>query len=652
MSLLKNLSKEAVIRGVKIKNRIIMPAMGTGLADIEGQVTSEMINYYEERAIGGAGIIIVELACVDSPTGKASMTQINIDHPKYIAGLNDLSEAIKSHGSKAFIQLHHAGRQTTLAVTNGKPAVAPSPIPCKFMRTEPLELTIEEIQKIRKKFLSAAHYANKAGFDGVELHAAHGYLLSQFLSPYTNQRSDEYGGSTENRCRLVNEIIEDIRKSIPNLLISVRFNAADFVAGGIELEEGKEIAKIFEAAGADILNISAGIYESGLVSIEPASFTEGWRVYLSSAVKEKVNVAVTAGGVIRNPTHADKIIADGQADFIFVGRGMIADPHWADKAIYGKESEIRPCISCNTCISKNFNALHIRCAVNPIAGREWRLGKTKSSAEAKVLIIGAGPAGMQAAYHLANAGIKVEMIEKSGELGGLLNIAAKPPHKGKLDWINEYLKRQMKHPNISVHLNQEFSDAQTKDDDINFIIVATGAKPFIPEWSKEIPNDKILGLEYVLKNKTQLKEQKILVIGGGSSGCEIAEYFLAQKNEVSIIEQAKQLANGLESMTRIDLLTRLHTMGLKSKTHSEIIKIDNHFIEIKNKADNKSEKLEYDKVILACGYKPEEIQYNESKDKYNRIYLIGDVSKARGIEDAIYEGEMAGRNIIELLNRI
>lgn len=636
------LNSPITINGVEFRNRIIMPAMGTGMASINGEVTPNLIKYYADRASGGAGGIIVEIACVDAPVGKASLTQLRIDKPEYIAGLKELSENIQAYGAKAIVQLHHAGRQTSPGIT-GQAPVAPSPIACRLMRAEPEVLALEGIKKVRNDFVKAAMFASKAGFDGVELHAAHGYLLSQFLSPYSNRRNDDYGGSTENRARLITEIISDIKNLLPELLLSVRFNVMDFVKDGLEIDEGLEIAKLLEAAGADLLDVSSGIYESGQTSIETPSFNPGWRIDLVAQVKEVVDIPTIGGGVIREPELANEVIALGKTDLVWVGRAMLADPQWACKTFNNRADRIRPCITCNTCINQINNALHIRCAVNPRTGREYLFDRNINLINFKVLIIGGGPAGIEAALNLDRAGARVVLVEAQNKLGGMLDIADKPPLKHDITKIKDYLINEIYHSRVDIRLGQ-FGDLDLIEELAPDVVVwATGARDILPEI-KGLETADVISIKEVLSGDLKVENKEILVIGGGSTGCEVAE-FLQKNNLVTIAEKEKALAVDIETMTRLELLQRLKINGVTRLLGVEVVEVNNRQVMFNKFQENQYTNLEFDKIVCATGYYRNDIIDTSHLDFVKRVYVIGDNRRPKNIMQALYDGMMVAYDL-------
>ncbi|NLB87668.1 MAG: FAD-dependent oxidoreductase, partial [Syntrophomonadaceae bacterium] len=582
-----------------MKNRLVMPPMAVSFANINGEVTEKIIEYYQARARGGVGLIIVEAACVDVPEGRDSLNQLNIHDIYCIPGLSRLADAIKAYSCRAFIQLFHAGRQTNSIQTGGAQPVAPSPIPCKITKEMPRELSTEEIKAIENKFINAAYYAHLAGFEGVELHAAHGYLINEFLSSYSNHRTDEYGGSLQNRMRFLLNIVKGIKNLVPSLALSVRLNMDDFVDGGLTLEETIPIALELEKEGVDLINCSVGIYESGLKSIEPSSYKEGWRVYLAEELKKHISIPVLTGGVIRSPKIANEIIASKKADLVFMGRTLLADPDWPNKVRSGKESDIRPCIMCNNCINSVFNGRSVTCSVNPDLGREKQdiAYLPTNPINKKIAVIGAGPAGMQAAIYLSQLGFKVSLYEKDGEVGGLLNIAGLPPYKSWILNLVSYLKQELLKYQVELHLNHEFS-VKDLDENLDMIVVATGAKPKEPPFN--IKASSIIKVADVLKQKISIQNSKVVIIGGGRTGCEVADFLLANNNEITIIEKQKFLAQDMERKNRRDLMNRLDKGRVIKVTGSNVEEIINNVVKITS--DLGEESIRADFIILVTGY--------------------------------------------------
>lgn len=632
------------IGSLMIKNRLIMPSMFTNLASVEGEVTKQMIDYYAARAKGGVGLIVVEVASIDYPTSKQGHNELRVDDPRFMAGLNDLVEAIHAHQARAFVQLFHAGRQTSPIITHGQQPVAPSPIACRVIGATPRELSIEEIKQLEQKFITGAIHAKAAGFDGIELHAAHGYLLSGFLSPFSNKRQDLYGGSLENRLRFLLEIIEGIRQAVEEMPLSVRFNASDFLTGGIELTEGIEIAKRLEQAGVNALSISSGMYESGLTSIESISYPEGWRVYLAEAVKKAVNIPVITGGVIRSPEYAETVLREEKADFVFIGRGLLADPDWPNKARAGRVKDIRPCVSCNTCINRDFMGLRIRCAVNPYTGREAQFKPRKTENPKFICIVGAGPAGIQAAIALAQKGHRVELIEKSDRLGGLVNVAQLPTHKQRLGLLKDYLVREVAKLPIQVKLNTNFDLAYVQARQPDVVILATGSIPLTPAikgW-QEID---VFAIEDVLKSPDQLQNKQIVVVGGGRNGCEVAEVLASRGNTVTIVEMKDALAEDMEKKNRRDLLNRLKEHQVNWLVNHRVQAIESGQVKTIDLKSQTEVILQADAVVPAAGYTPENALYEQLFALVPDVRIIGDASRVRGIEAAIFEGEMLANSI-------
>lgn len=641
MNCYKTLFSPGFIGRYLVQNRVVMSPMATGYASLDGEVSQATLDYYGARARGGVGLIIVEAACVDMPAGCEGFGQLRIDNMRYINGLNSLAVTIKSYGARAFIQLFHAGRQTSSVVTGGVPPVAPSPLPCSFIREVPQQLEINEIERLRDCFIKSALYAERAGFDGVEIHAAHGYLVNQFLSPHTNHRTDCYGGSLENRMAFLLEIVNGIKGQAPNLALGVRLNIDDFIDGGLGMKESIIIAQKLESCGVDVINCSCGTYESGLTSIEPSSYAEGWRMYLSEEVKKAVNIPVIGGGIIRDPSQAEEVISTGKTDFIFLGRALLADSDWAKKAQEGRSREIRPCIMCNKCIENNFKGLPVHCSVNPTTGREHQLKLVEGqrSYQPRVVVVGSGPAGMQAAISLQNRGFEVILYEKESQVGGLLNLACLPPGKHWIARFRDYLSRQLFRSGVDIRLNCTYSAQDLQETPPDYLILATGSRPVDPPYSWIQPGGFLLNLREVLDGKVKIKGKNVVVLGGGCNGCEVADFLAVKGNRVTIVEQKRFLAPAMEKKNRRALMNRLDQAGVEKCTSSRVIDVTDHSVVITTQGKD-TRVLRPDNVVIASGFVPDRSLYNEVVGQYSRVLVIGDALEVGGIRAAVLQGEM------------
>ena len=619
-----NLFQPGFIGRKRVKNRLIMSPMVSALA-VDGQVTDSLLAHYEARARGGVGTVMVEA----------------IDDARYIPGLFRLSETIKMHGAAAFIQLLHIGRETTPAGIEGNQPVAPSAVPCKIMRSMPRPLTTDEVKGLVQKFIKAAEIASRAGFDGVELHAAHGYLINEFLSPDANQRTDEYGGSLENRERFLLECVRGIKAKVPGLLLSVRLNMDDFVEGGLSLEESVLIGQHLEAAGVDIIHCSCGTYESGLKSIEPASYTEGWRVYMAEALKQKVKVPVITGGIIRTPQMADDIIREGKADFVFMARALLADPERHQPGGYGfVHRDIRPCLNCDICIGSVSAKRTIACTVNPFAGRENRRWQFFRSPGERAAVVGGGIAGMQAALTLNEAGYVVTLFERQQTLGGMMVAAAAPSLKYRIEQLRQYLMRQVRKHAIDVRLGVEFTEADLSSAHWDRIVLATGSSPVRPPIPG-IDNPNCVDGVDVLAGRLNWQEKQVVVIGGGSTGMETAHY-LQEKggNRVSVVEMRPFLAMDMEKKNRRDLMNHMHPYGKYVSATVEEILPDG--VRITNE-EGKTEVLPADYVVSAVGFKSNQSLYEACVQYVPRVDMIGDAFSVRSLREAMLEAVMLTR---------
>lgn len=646
---------------MELKNRLIMPPMETNFGSANGEVTEQMIRYYEERAKGGVGLIVIQIACIDYPRGKAGSNQISVDDDKYIPGLAALAEAIHNWGAKCVIQLHHAGRQTRPELTEGLQPVAPSPVPCPVLGeapydVQPRELTYEEIQELVQKFIRAAVRVARAGFDGVMIHGAHGYLVGQFMSPLSNKRNDRYGGDFHRRMRFPREIVAGIRQQLGVAFpILFRYSADEFYPGGITLEgpegsgTGIEIAKAMEAAGVDCLCISCGNYGSMTTLLEPMSYNEGWRVYLAERIKKEVKIPVSTVGVIRSPEVAEGILKEGKADFVELGRTLIADPEWPRKAMEGRVEDIRKCICCNNCIgARVFASNYMTCTQNPEVGREYKDGWVSlkpAEKKKRIMVIGGGPAGMEAARVSAIRGHEVILYEKEDRLGGQARLASVAPFKDKVNWVIDWLVAQINKLGVKVETGKAVDATTLKAEKPDVVIIATGAEPLIPDIPG-IDGPNVIIYKDLLSGAKAVPGRNIVVAGGGMVGVECATYLAKQGKKVTIVEALSDILLDMEPITKADLVfVRLPQMGIKWITKAPIVEITEKGVVTVDSLGKKT-LIEADNVVIALGTKPiNGLEAAAREAGVPTVYVIGDAKKPRKIVDAKYEGALVARQI-------
>ena len=631
-----HLFKKGKIGSLTLKNRIIMPAMGTSLCDASGEVNDQIIAYYEERAKGGTGLIIIEYTSVDYEFGRAAINQLRIDEQRFVPGMQRLTRAVRKYGAKIFLQLQHSGRETlSMVLGNGTQIVAPSAVTCAAIGEEPRALTTEEVKATIQKFVMGALRAKMAGFDGVELHGAHGYLINQFLSPHTNLRTDEYGGSFENRMRFAEEIIVGIKQQCgAGFPVQIRLSIDEFEEGGMTIELSKQAARHLEKIGVDSIHASCGNYNSMDKMVESMMFDQGWRVYLAEAIKEEVNIPVVTVGVIREPEFADKIIADGRADFIAMGRSHLADPEWARKAEEGRADEIRKCICCLNCTR---DTAHVKCALNVRTGRELEFKELTSIDEKRqVAVVGGGPGGMELARVLTLKGYDVTIFEKDSKLGGQLNLVTQPKAKEKMNWIIQYHTNEMERLNVDVRLNTEASVESVKALDPYAVFLATGAKPIIPAVSgSDLPI--VTDYEDVLLKRKDFTNKKIVVIGSGMVCLSVVGQLARQGNEVTFVEVPTETGSKVQPHTRLMIINRWKDLNVEIIEGQKVAKITPNSVIIENGEEVQIEILA-DDVVFSVGteaFNPLEELYNQH---FDNVFVIGDAINPGSITNAIQDG--------------
>ncbi len=623
------------IHGMELRNRLLVPAMGSHLIGSDGYATDAFVEYWAARARGGWGLLILEVAAVD-PLGDAGKSPALWDD-SFIAGLQRVTDIAHQNGTKIAIQLQHAGRQTMRAVIGTQP-VAPSPIPCPVIKEMPRALSTEEVWDLVEKFGDAALRARKAGFDAIEIHGGHGYLVAEFMSAYSNKRTDIFGGSLSNRMRFPVEIIKNIRLKAGNdYPILFRLSWDEMVPGGRTLFESKAVARILEDAGADALDISSGVYGSMYYHLQgPAALPPGYNLAATAEIKKSVSIPVIAVGALHDPHMAEDALATGIADLIGWGRQSLADPEAPNKLAGGRMEEIRPCIRCNQgCSGRVLKGRHVTCILNPFTGREaeWKL--EPASTKKNLVVVGGGPAGLEAAWLSAWRGHKVTVMEKGDSLGGQLNIAAVPPVKQDLARMTAYLIHMCEKHGVIFKTKTEATVKNILAQKPDAVVLATGAVPLTPKL-KGSDGPGIVQAWDVLAGKTEVGN-KVLIVGGGMIGAETADFLAEHGHRVTIVEMLSEIAMDAEPSPRHFLLERLKSYGVKMKTRMTV----EAFMEKGVRAIKDGQEMEltgFDTIVLAMGATSENVLKAELEKSVPEFYVIGDAVEPRKALEAIEEG--------------
>ena len=667
------------IGNVEIKNRIVMAPMCMGFGQYNGCATETMMDYYEERAKGGVGLIFTEITRINDITGASSFGQLGMSHDYQIPALREMADRIHKHNCKIMVELHHPGRQnlglmigtvpicnigsklmgnlytkilTQAVIPQGKKlqdkhivprTVAPSKCErSKMSDSVNRELSVNEIKRIICQFIEGAVRVKKAGCDGVELHAAHGYLIQQFLSPNTNKRTDQYGGSLENRMRFLLEIIDGIRSNcgkdfpiVVRLTVDEMYSEIGQNGKGYNLEEGIKMAKILSDKGIDAIDVASAAYDTFNYWLEPTTFTPGWRKYLASEVKKVVDIPVIAANLIRSPKQAEMQLEEGTQDFISLGRPLIADPHWPNKVKSGNENLIKRCVCCLYCFESMmkgaYKYTHGNCSVNPFVGRE-NVSLKQNGNGRKVLIIGAGCAGLTAAELLSKRGFDVTVLEKESKQGGQLNLASKPPHKEKINWVCEDLLSNAINSGAKVLFDIKADKNIIASYSPEIVITATGGNAIHP---KSFNGDNVVTVTQILNGSIDISNKNVAVIGSGMTGLETSELLVSKGNKVTVVEMADKIAPGAWFQQLDDALPVLEKAGTEFLTSHKLLSVSSSGIELENLKEKKAVAIKVDLVVLSLGVRSDNSLYNDIKnsDSY-KVYNIGDSNKIGRIANA------------------
>ncbi|WP_229625679.1 NAD(P)/FAD-dependent oxidoreductase [Vibrio parahaemolyticus] len=678
----KKLFSPMRIGNCEIKNRVVMPPMHLGMANLDGTLTEKFMNYYEERAKGGTGMIITEIVRVNDTTGATSFMQPALSHDYHIPSWKEFVHRVKRHGAKLFAQLHHPGRQNLGVMINTVPmsiavnkvwpkysdllfkyaptlgkkfdenrwtfsSVAPSRCEMSdhaYSRVR--ALSKREIKQLVQQFIRAAMRAKEADLDGVQLHAAHGYLINQFLSPNTNFRTDEYGGSFENRLRFLKEIIEGIRATCgEDFPIVVRLTVDEFydkigLSGkGYKLDEGVKYAKAIESMGVDAIDVSSGTYDTYNYWLEPTSFDCGWRAYLAKAVKQVVSVPVIAANMIRSAEQAEKQLNEGIQDFVSLGRPHIADAHWVNKVENNRESEIKRCINCLNCMETTFKGAftgeHGYCAANPSVGQEdiyYHLPKDGKGRN--VVIVGAGVAGLTCAEILAKRNFNVRVLEKEAVSGGQLNLASKPPGKAKIGWLSDDLTTIAEKNGVHISYSTLATVDLIKEYQPYAVIMATGAEAIKPKFIKGYNKSNVYTTTEVLNGSVDLSGKQVVVVGSGMTGLETSEMLVDNHAQVTIVELAEKLGPNVWHQLREDVIPKLEQKKVHFSTSSKLMEITDNSVRIQRMTNNEIIDIECDSVVLSMGSASNKTLFEQASSNFERCFLIGDASKIGNIAQA------------------
>lgn len=621
-----------------LKNRIVMPAMDTSLCNTDGSVSTDMIRYYEKRARGGVGMIIIEYTAIDHPYGRGSASQVKINDVHVIPGFQNITNAMHAYNTKVLLQLHHAGMRAY--PMPGVLPVGPSEDAGKVHG-----MTIDEIAEMTKKYVVAAKNAQKAGMDGVEIHAGHGYLVNQFLSPATNFRTDEYGGSNAGRTKFLIDIIREVRKACgKNFIISVRLAAKDWDPNsGLTLEDGVEIAQLIDKEGIDLINITAGLKYKHLGGSETQEWPDGNRLDLARAIKPHVKTPVSIVGKIRAAEMCEEILEEGIADLVVMGRPLISDPNWPNKVRLGKEETVRQCLNCMEGCYAAIGAMRgVRCAINPYCGFEAAYDEDNlplSPNPHRVVVVGGGITGMQAAITASERGHRVILLEKTNMLGGQMDTASIPPHKETLKTALEYFKKQLIAKSVEVHLEFDAAPDKIVKFKPDTVIIATGSTPTVPPIEgMELTFDS----HSVLRAEKKPTDKKITIIGGGTVGCETALYLLDGNNQITIIEMLDSISNGQESSHKARDIEILKNNEVAIHTLSAVQKVDKNVVTYKN-VEGYTCYEEADIVITATGLRPNGAKlYDALSDAGIRVEMAGDAAAIGNIRTNVLSGFRVG----------
>ena len=633
-----------------VKNRVVMTAASCSLSGVGGTMAEDMMAYYERRAKGGVGLIVTEMVCVNENHGRLFFKELSAARDANIPEFQKLAERLHPYGTKVFAQLFHPG-------SNGDPKLNPEGLISVSeargkKKGTAAEATAQQLYDLAEDFGTAALRVKQGGFDGVEVHGAHNYLIHSFLSPVTNQRTDEFGGSLENRCRFLRLIVEAIRRHCgPDFPLMVRISVEEYIGvKGYHADVGIKICQMLETWGADAIDVSASGTSGKLSeSMEPITYLQGWRKHLMKAVKASVSIAVCGVSLIRDPSFAETLLEEGYTDFIGSVRMLLADPDWLEKAAGGRERDIVRCISCMSCLEMHYKLGRISCALNPETGYEATLPPLVQDGDGRlVLVLGAGPAGLQAAITAAARGFQVKLYEKNAKAGGQLLLAGAVPRKEKIHWLIESLLYRCQEAGVSIVYETAPTVAQLQEQKPYAVVDATGAAAAALETVEGAADNPMVCTAWdVISGRVDVQEKSIVVVGSGMTGLETAEILSERErnNAVVVLEAASKIAPGALGSNRNVVTAMLEINHVVMMLNRRLEKIGSDRIWISDTETGDGYVYPCDMVVLAVGAVSVRPYGDDLKSVCERVYTVGDAAESGKIWTAIHSGYEAAAQL-------